>query len=149
MRITLAAFGLCLLSMGAVAEPVAPGSVRAVDGDTIRHEGHLVRLVGINAPELGSHAHCLPERALGLKAERRVRAMVAGGGLDLTYVACACRPGTEGTKKCNFGRACGVLKAAGRDVAQTLVAEGLAVPFVCGKTSCPKLPVPWCQVPVE
>lgn len=149
MRIALAALGLFLLSTGALAEPVAPGSVRAVDGDTIRHEGHLVRLIGINAPELGSHAHCLPERALGLKAERRLRAIIAGGGLDLTYVACACRLGTEGTKRCNFGRSCGVLKAAGRDVAQILVEERLAVPFVCGKTSCPRLPVPWCQAPGE
>jgi hypothetical protein len=25
-----------------------------------------------------------------------------------------------------------------------LIAEGLAVPFVCGATSCPKTPRPWC-----
>jgi len=32
----------------------------------------------------------------------------------------------------------------GVDVGTTLVSEGLAVRFVCGATSCPRLPRPWC-----
>jgi hypothetical protein len=46
---------------------------------------------------------------------------------------------------CNHGRACGTLRSNGRDVGAILIAEGLAVPFVCGATSCPKTPRPWCQ----
>jgi hypothetical protein len=30
-----------------------------------------------------------------------------------------------------------------------LIAEGLAVPFQCGETRCPKTPRPWCEVPSE
>jgi len=35
-------------------------------------------------------------------------------------------------------------KASGRDVGVILIEEGLAVPFKCGATSCPKTPKPWC-----
>lgn len=59
-------------------------------------------------------------------------------------VAQSCKPGTEGTDKCNYGRSCGALKVDGKDVGQTLIAEGLAVPFVCGRNGCPPTPSPWC-----
>jgi hypothetical protein len=36
------------------------------------------------------------------------------------------------------------LKSRGRDVGTILMEEGLAVPFVCGATRCPKTPRPWC-----
>jgi hypothetical protein len=48
----------------------------------------------------------------------------------------------EGTNTCNFGRRCGTLQVNGVDVGATLISEGLAVRFVCGATSCPKLPRP-------
>jgi hypothetical protein len=64
--------------------------------------------------------------------------------LDFVFVACACSPDTEGTPACNYGRRCGTLKAAGRDVGEILIEDKLAVPFVCGKTHCPKTPRPWC-----
>lgn len=48
---------------------------------------------------------------------------------------------------CNFGRSCGTLKAAGRDVGEILVAEKLAVPFQCEANRCPKTPRPWCELP--
>ena len=38
---------------------------------------------------------------------------------------------------CNYGRACGILKARGRDVGATLISEGLARAYVCGPRSCP------------
>ncbi len=44
----------------------------------------------------------------------------------------------------NYGRDCGTLKSSGRDVGAILMEEGLAVPFVCGATRCPKTPRPWC-----
>ena len=95
-----------------------------------------VRLVGFNAPET-RRAQCAPEQELGGKATRRLRDFIRAGNLDFEYVACACRPGTEGTPVCNYGRRCGLLKAGGRDVAAILIEENLAVPFRCGKTSCP------------
>ena len=116
-----------------------------LDGDTIRVDGLQpdVRLVGFNAPET-IRAQCEPERLLGEVAARRLRKLVAGGGLDLRYIPCSCSLGTQGTPRCNYGRSCAVLKAGGRDVAAILIAERLAVPFHCGATRCPPTPRPWC-----
>jgi hypothetical protein len=63
---------------------------------------------------------------------------------DLTLIPCSCRPGTEGTPRCIYGRACGVFTAAGNDVGAILISEGLARSDVCGRTSCP-LRKPWCD----
>lgn len=40
-----------LLTIGAAAEPIAPGAVMVTDGDTVRANGAAVRLVGLDAPE--------------------------------------------------------------------------------------------------
>jgi len=117
--------------------PAAAQSIRVVDGDTVRVGRETVRLVGLNAPETGSQAMCERERTLAAAATRRLRQLVAGGGVDLQRVACACRPGTEGTQACNWGRRCAVLWVRGRDVADILVSEGLAERYVCQGTRCP------------
>lgn len=130
----------------ATAEPIASARVDVLDGDTIRVDGRQpdVRLVGFNAPET-TRAKCSAERDLGSVADRRLRQLVAGGALDLQFVACSCAPGTEGTQRCNYGRRCAILKAGGKDVGAVLIAERLAVPFQCGATRCPATPRPWCS----
>ena len=137
-------FLLCFVA-SAMAGQIDPASVRVLDGDTIAVDGHPrnIRLVGFNAPEI-RNARCENEARLGVKATNRLRELVQGRPLELTLVRCACKPGTEGTKQCNFGRSCGVLNARGWDVGEILIDEGLAVPFACSKTSCPKTPRPWC-----
>lgn len=115
------------------------------DGDTIRMaDGTSVRLVGFNTPEK-FEPMCAREAELGNRASERLRHLVASGASTVTKVACACAPGTEGTDRCNFGRSCGILRVDGKDVGQTLISEGLAVSFQCGKTQCPRLPRPWCS----
>lgn len=144
MRIVLVTL-LVLIAAPAFADPIAPGQIRVVDGDTIRvlPRAKHTRLVGFNAPET-RRAKCPAERAEGVKADRRLRELVAGGQLDLEFVRCACSAKTLGTEHCNYGRTCAVLKARGRDVGQVLIAEKLAVPFQCGPTRCPATPRPWC-----
>ena len=151
MRQGLALFltlAVALVSVAHIAwaSSINPDDVRVIDGDTIRvfHKSLNVRLVGFNAPET-RRAQCEAERELGARATRRVRDLVRDGNLDFEFVACACSFGTEGMPSCNYGRRCGTLKANGRDVGEILVAERLAVPFVCGPTRCPPTPKPWCH----
>jgi endonuclease YncB( thermonuclease family) len=99
--------------------------------------------VGFDTPEGGVTARCEAERTLAANATAKLRQLVAGGGLDLSHVVCACPPGTEETQACNYGRACGVLKVTGKDVAELLIADGLAKPYICTGTRCPRRE-PWC-----
>src|SRR5262247_1763897 len=103
-----------------------------------------VRLVGFNTPET-RNAACTAEAELGARATQRLRELVRTGHLEFVYVQCSCPAGTEGTSACNWGRACGTLRSSGKDVGTILIKEGLAVPFICGATGCPKTPRPWCQ----
>jgi endonuclease YncB( thermonuclease family) len=121
-------------------------SVHVIAGDTISlNDGRAnVRLVGFNAPETGHRARCEAERRKGVSARRRLGELVSNGRSDFQQIPCSCAPGTEGTDACNFGRRCGTLRVNGVDVGATLIGEGLAARFVCGATSCPTLPRPWC-----
>jgi endonuclease YncB( thermonuclease family) len=141
---TLALFlALLCLVHAATAEPVPPGAIQVIDGDTIAIQGKTVRLIGFDTPEGGMNAGCEAERSLAAKATAKLRQLVGAGGLDLSQVVCACPPGTEGTQPCNYGRACGVLKVTGTDVAALLIADGLAKPYICTGTRCPRRE-PWC-----
>jgi endonuclease YncB( thermonuclease family) len=140
-----ASASIAIVATVALAEPIEPGDVRVIDGDTIRvyHQQPNVRLVGFNAPET-RNAQCDAEAGLGDKATRRLRDIIRGGNLEFQYVQCSCPSGTQGTFACNYGRDCGTLQSNGRDVGAILIEEGLAVRFVCGPTHCPRTPRPWC-----
>jgi endonuclease YncB( thermonuclease family) len=89
----------CFLLATDVAQPIAPETIRVIDGDAIalKGSGPHIRLVGFNAPET-RNAECQEEAALGQRAKQRLRQIVAGGTLDLTVVRCSCEPGTEETQ---------------------------------------------------
>jgi endonuclease YncB( thermonuclease family) len=123
--------------------PTQSGRIEVIDGDTVRFNGERYRLVGIDTPESGDRARCDDERRRAEAATKRLRALVASGDARLTRVACACRPGQEGTPNCNYGRLCGSLLIDGRDVRSILISEALAHPYNCGATSCPQRR-PWC-----
>ncbi|MBX3582808.1 MAG: thermonuclease family protein [Rhizobiaceae bacterium] len=125
---------------------IALNDFSITDGDTIRVNGERkgTRLVGFNTPET-IEPGCAEERALGQKAKARLRQLLSKGRLSLERVGCACKPGTEGTNACNYGRSCGILRVDGRNVGDILISEGLAEPFICGATSCPPTPRPWCS----
>jgi endonuclease YncB( thermonuclease family) len=117
--------------------------IEVIDGDTVRFNGTAYRLVGFDTPERGDKARCEDERRRAEVATTRLRALVTSGDAHLTPVACACRPGQEGTRNCNYGRLCGSLSIGGRDVGAILIGEGLAHSYVCGATTCPQRR-PWC-----
>jgi len=146
MPLTIFAMIFLALVHHAAATPIEPGRIRVIDGDTIRIDRARpdIRLVPFNAPET-RRAACERERELGSQATRRLRELVRAGGIELEIVRCACRAGTEGTRACNHGRQCGVLTSRGRNVGDILLAEGLAAPYHCSETRCPKLPRPWCE----
>ena len=127
----------------AFADPIHSGAIQVIDGDTISNRGQTVRLIGFDTPEAGMNAECEAERTLAARATAKLRQLLAGDGLDLTLVRCSCPAGTAGTQACNHGRACGILKVTGKDVAELLIAEGLAKPFHCSRTRCPRRE-PWC-----
>lgn len=128
-----------------IASAFATQSFTVTDGDTIRlNDGTRVRLNGFNAPE-SRDPLCEREAILGNRAKERLEELAATGRTNVIQVPCSCKPGTEGTDRCNYGRSCGILTINGRDVGQILISEGLAVPFQCGKTRCPKTPRPWCN----
>ena len=143
MKLFLTSVAALFLATPVFAEPINPADIWVIDGDTIQayHQRPNVRLVGFNAPET-RNAACQAEAELGARATRRLRDLVKLGNLEFEYVRCSC-PDT--TRSCNWGRDCGTLRSNGRDVGAILIAEGLAVPFVCGATQCPPTPRPWCN----
>ena len=145
-KLLLTGIATLFLAIPANAKPIDPTDIFVLDADTIQvyHQHPNVRLVSFNAPEI-HNASCPAEAELGARATRRLRELVRAGGLEFEYVRCSCPEGTQGTSACNWGRLCGSLRANGRDVGSILIEEGLAVAFVCGATSCPKTPRPWCR----
>lgn len=124
-------------------EPRLTGPIEVIDGDTVRLNGTAYRLIGFDTPERGDKAQCDDERRRAENAAHRLRDLIATGNARLARVACACPPGHEGSRNCNYGRLCGSLTIGGRDVGQILIGEGLARSYMCGATSCPRRR-PWC-----
>jgi len=115
-----------------------------VDGDTVRANGQVYRLVGFDTPESGDRAQCRAEQLLANRATLRLQQLVTSSKTKLERVNCACRPGTEGSSACNYGRLCAVLTTDGRDVGEILIGEGLAHKYICSGTGCPRR-AGWCD----
>lgn len=87
----------------------------AVDGDTLRVDGALVRIMGLDTPEL-RRARCAAELDLARRATQRMAALIAGGvSLDVA------------PRRDRYGRVLAVVRGAdGRDVAPVMIREHLA-----------------------
>jgi len=122
MKHRLAAiFAALLISGCATADPAV-----VVDGDTIRAGGQTVRVMGLDAPEL--HGRCPRETELARAARDRLAQLIAGGVTLEPH-------GSD-----RYRRLLAVVRdARGRDVAQVMVAEGLARPYAGARRE------PWCE----
>ncbi|WBT36733.1 thermonuclease family protein [Hyphomicrobium sp. DMF-1] len=103
----------------AIALPTAVAlwqPLRVVDGDTVDYGYWRWRLAGFDAPEI-RQAHCPEERALRQRAAERLGALLAAGGDEL-------HPHNRGRDR--YGRRIASLMAHDADLAQALIAEGLA-----------------------
>lgn len=133
---------LLLMTVGARAEPITAGEITVTDGDTIFARGSSYRMIGYDTPESSTPRRKVSgdERAVALLAKDRLTELLRSGQVDLTEVPCSCPVDKIGTNKCNHGRKCGVLSVDGKNVGATLIAEELAMPFICSATKCPKMP---------
>ena len=105
--------------------------MRVIDGDTMEdmRDEITYRLVNIDTPETGSRARCAAERDLGNRATAAAR----------TLVSQARRLEFRPTGRIDrYGRTIAFVVIDGRDMGETLIAEGLARPWR-GRRE------PWCD----
>lgn len=100
---------------------MSANDIRVIDGDTVEalSTGERVRLVNIDAAELGEGAACSAERAHAQAAKSRLRSMLRQGeGVVLD------RTGTDA-----YGRTLAHVRIDDADAGEALVAEGLVRPW--------------------
>jgi endonuclease YncB( thermonuclease family) len=117
-RVILGASLAAWLALALLFSAAAHAQQRAevIDGDTIRVAGQVVRIMGLDAPEM--RGRCPRERQLAQRAQARMTQLVARGvvlerhGLD------------------RWRRQLAVVRdRTGRDLAWVMIAEGLARPY--------------------
>jgi len=101
-----------VVCFAALCEPM---ELRVWDGDTLRIGGEPVRIMNVDTPEIGDKARCRSEGARAVKAKDRLAELLQSGKVRVT---------AHGRDK--YRRTLAVISVRGRDVGDTLVAEGLA-----------------------
>lgn len=117
-------------SAGSGASPpgaAAPARVRMIDGDTFDVDGVRIRVADIDTPEV--HGRCPEESRLAARATERMEALLGEGPFELGPI-----PDRDEDV---YGRKLRIVSRSGRSLGDTLVAEGLAHPWVGHK-------LPWC-----
>lgn len=92
------------------------GSSCVVDGDTFRLKGRTYRIADIDTPETHD-PRCAAEAALGVKATRRLAALLNAGAFSLEPIE---------RERDRYGRTMRVVTRNGRSIGAMLVQEGLA-----------------------
>jgi endonuclease YncB( thermonuclease family) len=116
---------------GRAEDAPAPRRLRVIDGDTLEDLAADItyRIENIDTPETGPRAQCTAERELGDRATREARALIAAAEeIQLSPTGRIDR----------YGRSIAFVLIDGRDLGETLIAEGLARPWR-GRRE------PWCD----
>lgn len=103
------------------------GPVEVIDGDTIRHEGKSIRVLGLDTPEIRSR--CPSEKIAAHGARDRLARLIEGA--KKIQIEPSKRPD-------RYGRVLATITIDGRNVADILIGEGLARPYQGGKRAS------WC-----
>ncbi|MBB2670706.1 UNVERIFIED_ORG: endonuclease YncB(thermonuclease family) [Rhizobium esperanzae] len=123
-----------------IAGVILCASLTAVDGDTVRCNGQLMRLLGegipfisgIDTPEIGSHAKCLKERKLALIAKGRLKELLADKGLRVIFSGAVDKTQTHRPLV-------NIYRANGEEIGKKMLREGFA------RTWSPKRRNDWCD----
>lgn len=102
----------------------SPGSLKVIDGDTVRFRGRRLRLLHIDAPEVRDF-RCTAERDAGVRAKEALEQLIAGKSATIRFSG----------EHDQFGRDLVDLVVEGQDAAQVLISRKLALPFGRGKDS--------------
>jgi endonuclease YncB( thermonuclease family) len=96
------------------------GSMKVVDGDSLRRGREEIRLLGIDAPELAQLCLNAASRSYpcGKEAKRRLEALVGGNEVDCRW-----------SDTDRYGRKLGTCSAGGRELNRTMVEEGWALAY--------------------
>lgn len=100
-----------------------PVEIEVLDGDTLLFNGKLVRIAGIDAPELGQSAKCWAEAALGGESRNALESALwarASNGFDQWELVEVSPPDAEGRIRANL------VTKAGRDIRDEMVVDGHA-----------------------
>lgn len=129
----------------ASAETIDGDRIRIIDGDTVAlpcdptkgiYPGcaERVRLVGIDAPEVGAHARCPAEMIAGLDAKAALAGLIRRHPVDIT------RTGRD-----RYGRTLARLAVGGRSVDAEMLATGAAIPYAPGRAAWAERCRHWCH----
>lgn len=111
------------LSVGDKGEPVPAASVRVIDGDTVAIGSERVRLSNLDSPEMPGRAKCPYEGRQAVAARERLSQVIHAPGAVITLHRDSKR------SRDRYGRTLARLAVGGVDVADGLIAEGLARPW--------------------
>lgn len=126
------------------AETLDGDRIHIIDGDTVAlpcdptkgiYPGcaERVRLLGIDAPEVGSHARCPAELIAGLDAKAALAGLIRRHPVDIT------RTGRD-----RYGRTLARLAVGGRSVDAEMLAAGAAIPYAPGRAAWADRCRHWC-----
>lgn len=132
---------LALIAMALALSVYARADIYVIDGDTIVVDREHIRLLGIDAPET-RNAQCDDELRRGLEAKARLIDEITVACGPLAKAPASCLDIARLPKRDRYNRSLAAVTVQGRDVATTLIAAGLARPYVCG-AHCPKRQS-WC-----